>query len=86
LSRQRRSLRRLTREQTSLPFCSARWAHWSRLWPHGSLEESEMEKLTAYWTWMVAVTGTTKAAAAISVAAALLLLILMAAAVSAIVS
>jgi hypothetical protein len=45
-----------------------------------------MEKIAAYWNWMVAVTGSAKASAAITAAAALLLLILMAGAVSAIVS
>jgi hypothetical protein len=41
-----------------------------------------MEKITAYWTWLVAKTGSTKTAIAITAGGTLLLLILIAAAVS----
>jgi hypothetical protein len=43
-----------------------------------------MGKLTAYWHWMVAVTGSAKASAAITAAFALFVLILLASAVSAV--
>lgn len=43
-----------------------------------------MGKISAYWNWVVAVTGSTKAAAAITAALGLFALILLASAVSAV--
>ena len=43
-----------------------------------------MGRIMAYWHWMVAVTGSTKAAAAITAALGLFVLILLASAVSAV--
>jgi hypothetical protein len=43
---------------------------------------TDMDRISAYWTWLVTKTGSTKSAAAITVGMVLLLVILMAAVIS----